>query len=504
MTIQKRSQGKPGSKIGEVVEQTGVSRELIHHYLRLGLLPPSTTRARYDEHQVKLLLLIKQLRDQHNLPLELMRSVFTYFDFDTDKLEPLVLADPLSHRLTRLVQGNQQEDWFCQPLSAERLLQITGVGQTQLDRYVELGVVTPGADGDFSSFDSNVISLCQCGIAEGLPLESFRTIASYVRLGFQLEHDDLFSMHWEGQVDVQSLMSRLFLRREIVASFVHNVLQALVQTHLRQLLQEGAAGPRRAALDAVIYRPSPNFVQRHKLLELIEQRRHELSNGGDTLQAWQRLAELNLHAGQSREAAFVLEQALRRWPGDPQLGQLHGLALALSGETQKGRERLEQVVQDSKEASARARVYLALVLFCRAPDEPPPAVELLTRIHELVTGALEADSAEPAADLEVPVLAGWMLCALPGAFADAARGRDLLVAAHDVLVRPSGDDEDQGGLPGIRLRRLINVAYLLWDAVQRAGVAQGRQAAGARMLQATICSLDPGCSFASRVYMEGS
>ena len=67
--------------IREVAADTGLSRELIHHYLRQGLLPRSRGRAKYSEQQVRLLQLIKKLREDHRLPLEVIRSVFQFFDF---------------------------------------------------------------------------------------------------------------------------------------------------------------------------------------------------------------------------------------------------------------------------------------------------------------------------------------------------------------------------------------------------------------------------------------
>ena len=493
---------KTTRKISEVVEFTGVSRELIHHYLRMGLLPASKTRARYDEHQVKLLLLVKRLREEHNLPLEIIRSVFTYFEFDPEKLEPLVLADPLSLRLARFVEGHEQQDWFSKPLSVDEVLGSTGISRQRLDEYLDLGMVAPGPDGGYTHFDTNVISLCECGVAEGLPFESFRTIASYVRLGFQLEHDDLFSLNWDGESEVKGMLSKLFLRREIVASFVQNVLQSLVQGHLRRLLTTGVDQRGEATLDQVIYRPSRVFIKRHRIQELLEAGRHDVGRDDATAEVWQAQAELHLHAGQYREATFVLEQALGRWPDRAPLAELLGLALCLAGELVEGRARLEVAVSGD-DASNLDCVHLALALFCRMPGEPPASVDELTRIQQLVTAALDAPPPEPPEQpsLDVPMLGGWLLCALPGAFADAERGRDLLVQTHDVLVRPTTEGEAE--VPGLRLRQLINTAFLLWDAVRRAGPLEGREAAGANMLQATICTLDPGCAFASRVYMEG-
>ena len=69
-------------RISEVVKETGVSRELIHHYLRQGLLPQPRQRAIYTNQQIDLLRLLKKLREDHQLPLDLIRRVFELFEFD--------------------------------------------------------------------------------------------------------------------------------------------------------------------------------------------------------------------------------------------------------------------------------------------------------------------------------------------------------------------------------------------------------------------------------------
>ena len=60
-------------RISAVVRHTGISKELVHHYIRQGLLPKSESRARYSEQQVRLLQQVRTLREDHNLPLELIR-----------------------------------------------------------------------------------------------------------------------------------------------------------------------------------------------------------------------------------------------------------------------------------------------------------------------------------------------------------------------------------------------------------------------------------------------
>jgi len=66
-------------KIGEVVARTGVPAATVHHYLRLGLLPPprrsAPNRFLYDDRHVQALRLIRVLRERRGLPLRVIRRV---------------------------------------------------------------------------------------------------------------------------------------------------------------------------------------------------------------------------------------------------------------------------------------------------------------------------------------------------------------------------------------------------------------------------------------------
>lgn len=65
--------------IGKVVARTGVPAATIHHYLRLGLLPPprrtAPNRFLYDERHIQALRLIRVLRERRGLSLRMIRRV---------------------------------------------------------------------------------------------------------------------------------------------------------------------------------------------------------------------------------------------------------------------------------------------------------------------------------------------------------------------------------------------------------------------------------------------
>jgi AcrR family transcriptional regulator len=68
-----------GFTIAELVERTDVPRATIHHYVAKGVLPPArkvaSNRFLYGEEHVTALQLVKRLRDQRGLPLDVIASV---------------------------------------------------------------------------------------------------------------------------------------------------------------------------------------------------------------------------------------------------------------------------------------------------------------------------------------------------------------------------------------------------------------------------------------------
>jgi DNA-binding transcriptional MerR regulator len=158
-------------RISEVMQQAGLSKELIHHYLRQGLVPRSDARARYTDQQVRLLRQIRVLREDHNLPLKIIRRIFTIFDFAPERIEPLVLTESLCKRVTRLADG----DLTLQTTYDEaELARAAGISSDQLAEYARAGIITPlSANGGarYSAYDAHVLALCQCGLDLGIPFE---------------------------------------------------------------------------------------------------------------------------------------------------------------------------------------------------------------------------------------------------------------------------------------------------------------------------------------------
>lgn len=480
-------------KIAQIVERTEVSKELIHHYLRQGILPQPSSRARYDERHVRLLLLIKKLRDEHTLPLEVIRGFFELFEFEPDKIEPLLLTESLSQRLTRLAEA--RDLGLSSTLSLDEVADRVDVSVEELTEYLELKLIKPLSNGEqpqFTAYDANVVSLFRSGRSLGMSAESFRTIASYVRIAFELEHSEFFDL---GDLTVsprEEGLRALFLRREIVSGFVQNVYQSLVQGYLRESFERPAV--RKTGIDAIVYRPSPQFVERHGLEERIERLSEKVGRDPERSSQWLTTAQLYLHAGRYREAVFFLEQGLERWPRNGELRMLYGIALILSGENERGRRELERRLEEGEDSSL-CQVYLALALFEQAMSATEKDKTVTwARVGALTARALSSVGQGPNR-AAIESFAGWILTALPRAFGDWERGCELLEKTLEALERGTRSTRRATGLEE---RDMINAAYLLFDALIRGDVDEARL----EPLRSIICRLDPASVFARDVYLE--
>jgi len=493
---------EPGElKISEVALGTGISKELIHHYLRQGLLPRPSSRARYSAVQVRLLHLIRRLRDEHHLPLDSIRRLFETFDFDPGHLEPLVLADSFSHRLARFADG--ELGISSETYSEEELCAAAGISQQRLQDYLGLQLLTPVDAGErtrYSDYDAKIIALCERGVELGIAFEAFRTVASHIRVAWQLEHAQFFELEagvrgeaGEGSSTDRTL-GQLFLRREIVGQFVQSVLDGLILRHLQQQLvgPERGRGEAVSALERVIYRPSASFLRLHGLDEQIDRLQLRLARAVDRPDLWERLAQLQLHAGRHREAAFVLEQALERWPQAPGLTVLYGAALLLAGSAERGQQILAGI-----SGAPLAWTLLALARLGEQGRSVGAAVKGLDEVRRLGEAALEAVNEDRPEAALVQLLCGWILTALPPALRQVERGRRI-------LRRTRARIEDAAAavpraLPGLRQRYLINSGFLLLESSTR---QPGDDPAELEALRAEICRLDPGCAFAEQVYLQ--
>lgn len=493
-------------RIRDVVKETGVPRELIHHYLRQNLLPKPEKRARYSEQHVKLLQLLKILREDHQLPLEVIRQIFDLFDFDPARLTPIALSDSLKNRIDQMLNGRTM---LPPTIGEEAILHQTGITSERLRDYISAKLVQPivqEGQEKFCTHDISIIILGEIGAAVGIPFESIRTVGAYVRVGFDLEHHTIFNTARKASLDERGFVGEVFMRKELVVNFILHLLQSLLYHRMMDFIILGEEV--RTTFNDIVYSPSPMFLKRHQLEAAIDAAQDQLALFPEDSQKWQNTIRLMLHAGRYHEGHFAAEQAIQKFPRNALLRMLHTKAQVLSGQFEMDPKRAGQVFTKSKK-DALTILYRTISLLART--DLSQSVERMdlnaASVVELIETAIAAAEHEtPESKVEVDILAGWALTILPPAYQNIPKGISLMVRAYQSLLEGMLKNSI---IPGLWERYLINSAYLLFISVGKASALNMQSDSNfsipdSEALRSLILNLDPGSEFAENVFLNPS
>jgi DNA-binding transcriptional MerR regulator len=138
------SAARPGLKMSELADASGVSAGTIKHYLREGLLGgedgivrTSRNMAWYPPEYVERIRLIKRLQEERFMPLKVIAQVMAD---DPDRAAALI---ELEDRILERAISAQETD----RLSRAEIRARFDVPDPVLDRLVEIGVLTPTRRG---------------------------------------------------------------------------------------------------------------------------------------------------------------------------------------------------------------------------------------------------------------------------------------------------------------------------------------------------------------------
>jgi len=140
---------RPGLKMSELAERSGVSAGTIKHYLREGLLPEpvktSRNMAYYPAEFVERIKLIKQLQEERFMPLKVIKGML---DEDPERARAVI---ELEDRILERALAEERER-----IPAEEVRDRYELPREVLDRLAEVGVLTPDAAG-YSPSDARII-----------------------------------------------------------------------------------------------------------------------------------------------------------------------------------------------------------------------------------------------------------------------------------------------------------------------------------------------------------
>jgi len=129
--------------IDELAHLSGIPSRTIRFYNTQGMLPPPIMHGRvayYNQEHLLVLSLIKELKEQQQLPLESIKQLLEVRARHGDVQMNLALKQ----RLLRPLTSNAQQV----RLSKRALMQQTGVSEARIDELVSQGLLFPLRSGD--------------------------------------------------------------------------------------------------------------------------------------------------------------------------------------------------------------------------------------------------------------------------------------------------------------------------------------------------------------------
>ena len=229
-------------KISDLVKRTQVSKETIHYYVREGLVPKPRKFAKniasYSESYVERIRLIKELQDNHFLPLSLIKKILKYQKGSPERKPLLQVQTGYFRPVDKLLPaGVIGEDDF---------RETTGLGRKWLARLEEWQVITPEIRGDEKVYSQDdvilgkvVVDMGKKGLgpkhgfeAEALKYygEAFREIAA--------KSHEYFIHGILDKVTPQEYVQKSTQATEIMSVFFYHLYRKLVRQEANRTLAD--------------------------------------------------------------------------------------------------------------------------------------------------------------------------------------------------------------------------------------------------------------------------
>lgn len=143
-------------RIDDLAHETGVPSRTIRFYNTQGLLPPPIMQGRvahYNQEHLLILNIIKELKEQQNLPLDIIKQLLEIRAQRGDVEMNLALKQRLQRPLTSTGQDVK--------LTREELMQQTGATKEQVDELARQGLLFPVATEESQQFTGDDVLLLQ-------------------------------------------------------------------------------------------------------------------------------------------------------------------------------------------------------------------------------------------------------------------------------------------------------------------------------------------------------
>lgn len=216
---------RPGLRMKELTEATGLPKSTILHYLDQGLLPPpvktSPNMAYYDPACVERLVFIRDLQSRLRLPLSKIRHALELREGGQEMAMQLELMEGIFGVESGVT------------LNRDELCRQSGLTPEQLDQLEKAQLMLPMEDGRYDAEDLAAAQVLAQGLERGITVED---MSFYPRLGKEIVDREMAARHrltghlppeQDAELSLRMLQSARTLRRYVIDRlFMHRVARS--------------------------------------------------------------------------------------------------------------------------------------------------------------------------------------------------------------------------------------------------------------------------------------
>lgn len=443
-------------KLEELSEKANVAKKTIHYYLNKGLLPPAkkihARLALYNQNHLRLLKLIQLLKNEANLPLAIIESIFKKRAYDAKTIEEIELIP--------LMKGTDSSDSLLRYIETYR-------GNTA-------SIETIPAKFQRELFDRELVSIPK-GKLDKNELELAITLLKAKTLGISLDTferfekaiDDIVSNEKQiliSQIkpnsDHQSTIDHLLEVNKIVDKFISQRTSNILWEHFSQTLQEAPISIQ--SLNKNLYIPSQAFLEKQNIIaQIAKLNEKKNSNPLNTINIIESFIIIGHYSEAKNEALMLLKKDKDNPDALVALGTAN---IFLNESLDQAMKQIEKAAR-LKPNNARILSYCAMSYLVQGARFGGifSSAQLLKKSFDAFNQAISLRPESPREELEVLLMKGRAFSILPTPLDKVDEGIQALERILTILGKHT-DKQLNFPIPSFREIITINAYFYLGEA----------------------------------------
>lgn len=473
--------------MSELVEASGVSRDMIKYYLRAGLLPqprkPRPNLSLYTETHLQLIGLILRVQQQTSLSLPEIAAAFGAAHYDPTTIEIELLSD-------KYHAGRRD---FIIPFEAEIRSNVNlSVPQQFLEELHEHGLLDN--TGPLDESQQEIAGLLWAASKEGVPIDFFQSAREKLQALAQLEVKALIAiqrpqLHFAEVVTAVTGTDRV-INRWIISE----------KTRIARLMFQRVIGNSEKALATVhdtIYLPSKVFRKRFRIEEELASLAHAIEKRPGDRKALHAACRASLLLADFEGAQRLADAALALSADDALAIACKCLAYAMDNDLEQaqGYATSLEATQNQPTIAIEARL-LTLLMQAAKLGGVSDTTELMKQAADLFRQPLTVPAEDTFDHLEASLLRARANTIFPDAINAA---QQTIIELESMLEKLEANTYKALGLPieGIRLVYQVYASFYLGQLHETVEDSEQAERYFEKVIQ-----MDPSSNFGEMAYLK--